>query len=253
MQQKPRFGPLADLYSAFRPAHPQALFDRILEALPEQNRKRAMDLGAGTGLSALPLCRWFAEVIAVEPDPGMAAKLTGRNPRLVVRITTAEECAQEPESVDLVTSGNAFYWMDGPRVLANVLRWLRPAGLLAVYYGFFPRTPEKVHAIVWKELDEHWRPFRHQRLWDEGYSRRTIAAASGFSVARVLAVPNTLQMERARFVGYLRSTSYGSAYAKTLPRPDAYWKQLETSIRKAWPDAMIPVDFELELILARKG
>lgn len=77
--------------------------------------------------------------------------------------------------------------------------------------------------------------------------------ASGFNVARVPAVPHTLRMERARLVGYLRSTSYGSAYAKTLARPDAYWKRLETSIRKAWPDAMIPVDFELELILAHKG
>jgi trans-aconitate methyltransferase len=122
MDFEPRFGPIAGAYQAYRPAYPQALFDRILEALPPKNRRRAIDLGAGTGLSTLPLCRWFAEVVAVEPDPQMVCS----------------------------------------------------------------------------------------------------------------------------------STSYGSAYIRTLSQPDAYLQELESRFQRAHPDDMIPVDFCLELILARK-
>jgi len=121
------FGAAAAAYSAFRPAHPPRLFERILERVPPENPGCAMDLGAGTGLSTLPLCQWFARVIAVEPDPRMAGRLEGLHKNIVVRISTAEECVKEPDSVDLVTCGTALYWMDGPRVLEKASSWLLAA------------------------------------------------------------------------------------------------------------------------------
>lgn len=252
MQFESRFGQAHAAYSAFRPEYPPALFDRILEAVPPKNRRRAMDLGAGTGLSTLPLCRWFAEVVAVEPDPQMAAKLAGLHRNIVVRHTTAEECVQEPNSVDLVACGTAFYWMDGPRVLAHVLDWLRPQGVLAVYRYRFPRTPEAVRAVLRREFELHWDRFRHDRLRDEDFSRRTIAAAPGFGDIQVIWLRHSLQFQPSQLVGFCSSTSYASAYMKTLRDPDAYLKELESFFREAHRNDMIPVDFQLELILARK-
>jgi SAM-dependent methyltransferase len=253
MPFEPRFGPAASAYGAFRPEYPPALFERILEEVPARPRERAVDLGAGTGLSALPLCRWFREVIAVEPDAQMAAQLAGRQANLVVENTTAEECRLERGSADLVTSGTAFHWMDGPRVLENVAVWLRPGGALAVYGYPFPGMPEPFRGMVRREFEQHWERFRHERLREKNYARRAVAAAAGLGDVRVMTIPHVVEFSVPELIGFFSSTSYGNAYMRTLEDPGAYLKRLESDFRKASADAMIPADFTLELILARKA
>jgi trans-aconitate methyltransferase len=252
MPFEPRFGPAASAYGAFRPEYPPALFERILEEVLVGPRERAVDLGAGTGLSALPLCRWFREVIAVEPDAQMAAQLAGRQTNLVVENSTAEECRVERDSADLVTSGTAFHWMDGPRVLENVAAWLRPGGTLAVYGYPFPRMAEPFRGMVRREFELHWERFRHERLREKDYTRRTIAAAARLGNVQVVAIPHVVEFSAAQLIGFFSSTSYGSAYLQTLEDPGAYLGGLENAFREASGDAMIPADFTLELILARK-
>jgi SAM-dependent methyltransferase len=248
-----RFGAAAPAYRTYRPAYPLRLFERILERVPPENRSCAMDLGAGTGLSTLPLCQWFAEVIAVEPDPRMAGKLEGLGRNIVVHISTAEECVKEPDSVDLVSCGTAFNWMDGPRVLRKASSWLRPHGVLAVFRYRFPYPPEAIRVILRKEFELRWDPFQHDRLRDEAYSRRTISAATGFADLETLTLHHRLHFQPRQLAGFCASTSYGTAYLRTLADPQAYLKELETRFRQAHPAGMIPVDSELELVLAGKS
>jgi SAM-dependent methyltransferase len=115
----PRFGHAAEEFQRYRPDYPPELFERILAAVAADRCERAIDLGAGTGKSTGALVPHFREVIAVEPDPGMAAKLKEEIPTAIVRTVTAEDCSQPPSSVDLVTIGNALDWMDAPRVFAT--------------------------------------------------------------------------------------------------------------------------------------
>lgn len=252
MQFEPRFSPVADTYRAFRPGYPPELFEKILAALPANMRTRAMDLGAGTGLSAAPLAEAFAEVIAVEPDVSMAQKLHELCPNLIVRQTTAEECEQPPESVDLVTTGTAFHWMDGPRVLANVRRWLRPGGVLALFSYRFPRAPDPVRAVFRREFELHWERFCHERLRNRDYARRKLAAALGFGSIEENILQNQVGYTAANLVGFCRWTSYGGAYLRTLENPEAYLRQLEAGFRTAHPEGAIPITFELELLLTHK-
>lgn len=253
MPFEPRFGPAASAYGAFRPEHPPALFERILKEVPARPRERAVDLGAGTGLSALPLCRWFREVIAVEPDAQMAVQLAGRQANLVVEHSTAEECWLERGSADLVTSGTSFHWMDGTRVLGNVAAWLTPGGTLAIYSYPFPGMQEPFRGMARREFELHWERFRHERLREKDYARRAVAAAAGLGDACVVAIPHVVELSVPQLVGFFSSTSYGSAYMRTLEDPGAYLSGLENAFREASGEAMIPADFKLELILARKA
>ena len=98
---------------------------------------RLLDLGTGTGELAVPLCRDFEEVVAVEPDADMieegkqrAAKAGARNISWVKR--TAEEYVDRPGSFRLVTIGTALHWMEKKKVLAKVYELLMPCGGLAV-------------------------------------------------------------------------------------------------------------------------
>lgn len=246
----PRFG--AGVYRAYRPTYPEALFQRIVDELPPP-RRRALDLGAGTGLSTAPLCSWFDEVIAVEPDPAMAASLASLSQRVQVRSVSAEECDEPTGSVDLVTSGNAFYWMDGPEIVTKVARWLRPGGLLVVYRYGFPQAPREVQSLLAEELFQRWGAYVHARLLDTDYSQQVIESSGAFPEVRKQLAPNDVYLDAHQLVGFFHSTSFGSAYLETLPDGAQYLSALERRIVAAVGPDPFPVDFGLEVIAARKA
>ncbi|HEV2298556.1 MAG TPA: methyltransferase domain-containing protein [Candidatus Acidoferrales bacterium] len=247
-----KFGQAADEFQRYRPEYPPSLFERILCEVPPDRRHCAMDLGAGTGKVTGELIAHFEEVIAVEPDPLMAAKIREQFSGVVLRISTAEELTQPPSTADLIIIATAFHWMDGPRVLANAATWLRAAGILAIFDLPFPTMPDPVRVIVKKELKERWAAFRDPRLNKAGRWQDVVRSATGLDVLEEGKFANIVPMSSSDLAGFCRSTSYGSAFARSLPDPESYWRELESRFRAAWPDGMIPVDFSPTLILARK-
>src|SRR5207244_4234807 len=65
------FGPAADLYDEIRPTYPPAALEWALGAAP----RRVVDLGAGTGILTRVALGLGYEVLPVEPDEGMRARL----------------------------------------------------------------------------------------------------------------------------------------------------------------------------------
>jgi len=61
MPLETRFGDAVAAYAAYRPEYPAELWEKILAGIPPEHRQRAVDLGAGTGLSAVPLAQWFRD------------------------------------------------------------------------------------------------------------------------------------------------------------------------------------------------
>jgi SAM-dependent methyltransferase len=211
-----------------------------------------MDLGAGTGKSTIPLLDYFAEVIAVEPDPLMAEKLRASAPRAVIRDVSAEDCIQEADSVDLVTAVAALHWMDIPRVMSNIVRWLRPEGLLVVGSGGFPQVPAPVQHVVREQFERHWNRFRDSRLDFSDSPQRTRSEIAELRIVEDTSVTMSYSVTPAIFAGFCRSTSYGSAYARALSDPELYWLDLENRFRQAWPEEKFPIDFNPWLLIARK-
>ncbi len=247
-----RFGHAAQEFERYRPDYPPELFEHILAALAADRRERAMDLGAGTGKSTRALLPHFREVIAVEPDPGMAAKLQEEAAGAIVRNTTAEEFCQPASTVDLVTIGNALHWMDIPRVFANVHSWLRSGGIFAVYDRPLPKTLPAVDAVALAEMRGPWKPYRDQRLKKDKDWEEKVRAAAGFQIVESTKFSYVVPMSPRDFTGFWRSTSYGSAYARTLSDAESYWSGLESGFAQAAAGATIPVDLSPTLVLASK-
>jgi hypothetical protein len=79
------------------------------------------------------------------------------------------------------------------------------------------------------------------------------AAAPGFQVVEQTKLKTIIEMSPADYVGFWRSTSYGSAYARTLADPEKYWSVLECRFAAAKDGGMISADFSSTLILLRRS
>jgi SAM-dependent methyltransferase len=98
------------------------------------SKGRVVELGAGTGLNLVHYPEDVSELLLVEPDPHMAAKLRKRVDLLsldakVVQ-ASAEELPFDDASVDTVVSTLVLCTVHNPhQALAEVARVLRPGGL----------------------------------------------------------------------------------------------------------------------------
>lgn len=135
------FNRLAADYRA-RPGYPPALVLRLL-ALAGGPGARIADLGAGTGLLALPLARAGARVDAVEPARAMLDVLAGEARGLDVTPVhaAAEATGLAAGASDLVLLADALQWVDPERAGREIARLLAPGGALAVVVPRLGATP----------------------------------------------------------------------------------------------------------------
>ena len=243
------FGRRTQAYETFRISYPPELFDLILASAPNMKHDLAVDLGSGTGISAQPLTKRFKRVIAVEPDARMAERIP-KGQTLDVRVGGAEDFRTPPGSVDLITSGTAFYWMDGPKIVSQMADWLHKDGAVAVYRYALPNIPAALAEIIDAEFREHWDQFRHPRLLDEAYSWNCFKNTPLFAKRSVRQIPHVAKMNFQTIVGFFGSTSYVGAYLRSIPDPDQYLLDLGHTVRSAMGDKPFDVDFPTELILA---
>ena len=102
----------------------------------------ALDVGCGTGMSAVALKTISARVVAVDPSAAMLAQAP-RADRLHYVTARAEALPFAGSSFDLVTVSSAFHWFDRPLFLAEAARVLAPRGWLVIYNsGFRARMRE---------------------------------------------------------------------------------------------------------------
>jgi len=214
------FAGTSSFYAAYRPAYPPELLDHLVERLPADAPpgSRLVDLGAGTGELAVPLSHHVDEVWAVDVSAEMVEwgrrKATAAGRENIRWITTAAEDLTVPDAtVDLVTIGAAFHWMDKRLVCGNVLRWLRPGGTLAVTgpnstWAGTETWQQLAIAVIGRWLGEKRRAgsgaFRAQERHE------VTMAGLGFQDVRELEFPVELTWTLDNFVGYLYSSSYAS-------------------------------------------
>ncbi len=172
-----RFAGFADQYDAARPAPPADL-PEFLADWSGRSTPDVVDIGAGSGLSTMIWAGTARQVTAVEPGADMRAVLTRKLTRESAGLTrftvtggTAEATGLGSESADIVTASTAMHWFDYSRALPEIIRVLRPGGVLA---AFGPTWPPRIDP----ELDAAFEVFEDQMTRLEA-DRRLRPADSG--------------------------------------------------------------------------
>lgn len=129
------FGAAADHYEAARPDYPFDAVAWMLENLPHGSRRIA-DVGAGTGkLTRVIAAAPDAEVVAIDPDPAMLAKLRESVPGVPTFTGTAEQLPLPDAGLDAVVLGQAWHWVDPVAASAEIGRVVRSGGTLGLIWN----------------------------------------------------------------------------------------------------------------------
>lgn len=115
---------------------------------------RAVDVGAGTGLSTRALLRCAASVIGVDPSVEMLAAAF-RNGAVRYVCGTAERLPLSDASVDLATLSAAFHWCYHDALFSELERVVRPGGWIAIYDVELANVVESPALVEWLR-DDYW-------------------------------------------------------------------------------------------------
>lgn len=228
------FGDAAARYAAIRPDYPAEIFAFMLERL-KGPRRRAVDLGAGSGQASRPLAAHFDEVTAVEPDARMLGHLDEPDIRKIN--LSAEEADFPAGSIDVVIAATSFHWMEQDLICSNVARWLRPGGVFFPFlYG--PFIVEGAARVVYERHRALWMPFMDRRLGPKADYARAIRQAGAFEKIETYSSQSARRLAPQEAAELFCTTSYTRAYAAHLDE-EAYVGRLARELAAAADDVNV--------------
>ncbi|HMI82931.1 MAG TPA: class I SAM-dependent methyltransferase [Polyangiaceae bacterium] len=198
-----RFSDRTDDYVKYRPSYPKGAIDAIVAGLEGAPSRAAVDIGAGTGISARLLADRGLSVVAVEPNQQMREAADG-HAGVAVRQGTAEATGLETASMDLVLAAQAFHWFRPDEALREFARILRPRGRLALMWSR-RRRDDPFTAGYRTAILEVGGDSLVERM---DFHPEIVAASGHFSAARLVTFPLQQVLDFTGLVGRAMSASY---------------------------------------------
>jgi SAM-dependent methyltransferase len=258
-ERRTAFGEVAELYDRARPSYPDELVDDVVSLLPADARRRALDVGAGTGKATVLFAHRGLAVHALEPLPGMAA-LAHRNcrpyPNVTVERAEFETWDASGQAFPLLYSAQAWHWIDPELRYAKAGSVLAPGGVLAAFWN----RPDRQENPLQEQIDdiyEHVAPellpnnaIRATRSSDTwGRWHEEIGASTGFERPEVRSYPWTTEYTSREYVELLRTHSdHIMLEAKQRER---LYPEIARVIDVH--GGILPVAYSTRLCLARRG
>lgn len=143
------FGAVAEQYDRARPSYPSALVDALLA----EGARNVLDVGCGTGIAASLFAARGCAVLGVEVDARMAE--LSRAKGLQVEVAAFERWQPARRRFDLVTSAQAWHWIDPTAGAAKAAEALRAGGRIGVFWNFGdpPAAVRELLAPIYARLE----------------------------------------------------------------------------------------------------
>lgn len=178
-------------YALYRPPYAYEAIEALIDIIGLDSTWNVADIASGTGNVSRHLTDKVGRIFAVEPEEAMrhqAELLLSKYPSFVSVAATAEKTTLDDNSIDLITVGQAFHWIDWTVALEEFKRILKPDGWIAFLWNQYETTPDMDMNFIFKPgtqvrksypvvFDEGWTEFlggirsasRNPSPGDEGY------------------------------------------------------------------------------------
>jgi SAM-dependent methyltransferase len=131
------FGEVAELYEQARPSYPAALVADVIAAIGRP-APRVLEVGAGTGKATRLFAPAVHDLLALGPDPEMAA-IARRECAALAHVEVVESDFEHwrPAEVpfDALIAGQSWHWVDPAIGFAKARDVLAPDGVLAAFWN----------------------------------------------------------------------------------------------------------------------
>jgi SAM-dependent methyltransferase len=200
---------VAARYARVRPFFHAEVAERVREFAGVERFGLVLDVGCGSGQSAMALAAVAGQVIAIDAAQSMLDQAPA-HPNIRYRLGFAEQLDAEldPEAgkFDLVSAGSALHWFDQERFYAQCREVLAEPGLLAIYNDHFTAHMEGSVAC------KRWMRTRFaKRFPPPRRGMRDIdlpqAVACGFTVAHHSSFSHVVPFTREEMIAYLLTRS----------------------------------------------
>jgi ubiquinone/menaquinone biosynthesis C-methylase UbiE len=134
-----RFTNRVDHYTKYRPPYPRAVLDLLRVKCGLTSTSVVADVGSGTGILSQLFLNNGNRVFGIEPNKEMreaGERRLNDHPRFTSVAGTAEATTLDDDSVDLVTAGQAFHWLDPERTRTEFARILEPGGWVVLVWNW---------------------------------------------------------------------------------------------------------------------
>lgn len=137
------WGKTAGEYAKYRDIYPEEFYQKIVDRGLCIRGQRVLDLGTGTGVLPRNMYRYGADWVGTDISPeqiAQARKLSDTgNMKIDFRTMAAEQIDFAPESFDVISACQCFWYFDHEKVMPKLADILKPDGrLLILYMAWLP-------------------------------------------------------------------------------------------------------------------
>lgn len=198
------------IYAQFRPSYPKAFLDYLYSDVGMNKGSIIADIGSGTGILTQKLLDNVYKVFAVEPNLDMQKVAEAKLKNICGFISvngTAENTTLLEQSVDYITTAQAFHWFDRQAFRRECTRILKPNGKVI---------------LIWNCRDENSKLVQETNKISQRHCPNFKGIASGMRGARskddfndffdgkydIKSFQNDLTFDEKSFIGLHQSASY---------------------------------------------
>lgn len=254
------FDSAVPFYARYRSGYPTSDVEVLASRLRLSRSQRVVDVGCGCGQMSIPLARYVARVIAVDPLAAMLA--SGRRIAQAAGVTNITWVQGDAGRIaELVEPGTAmacfaasFHWTERPAVVEALDGLLAPGGSIVVINDVLgePEQPDWVNAIA---------EIRTRYLGDDpggtntyvhpSQSHQQVLDDSPFSSVREWTWSWTRRLTIDEVVGLQFSYSF-STPALLGERVDAFADEVRAAVTALYPAGLVTEPFRVEVLAAAR-
>lgn len=250
------FGAYSKDYAADRPGFPESFYER-LDSISRIKNSRSLDLGTGPGTIALELAARGSSVEGVDISAELIqAARRGAKDRVLkdnvhFGVASAEKTGLDESSFDLATAGQCWHWFDGSAVMAEILRVLRPDGVLAIaYYSYLSE-----HSDIARETEELILEFNPS--WTMAGSTGMFSdlidevVHGGFEFVEAFCYDHTEEFSHSRWRGRMRTCNGVGSGSLSPPDVKRFDDALARLLKRKYEDS-VAIVHRVWCVVARK-